>query len=130
MLQWSLFRHEDVVRVLPDHETFSNQVSELLSAPSGIDLPTHTKFRKIVEPFFRPEAIAAFEPKCRAIVRDLMDSRRCRQKYRNRCRHPPNHSEQLRSGETGRNTNSIELMLIPEGLQPLAGGCSAAEITG
>ena len=33
-LNWSLFQHEDVTRVLHDHETFSNDVSKHLSVPN------------------------------------------------------------------------------------------------
>lgn len=38
-LGWSLFRHEDVVRALDDHRTFSSVVSRHLSVPSGMDPP-------------------------------------------------------------------------------------------
>ena len=37
LLGWSLFRHEDVVRVLNDPETFSSVVSRNLSVPNGMD---------------------------------------------------------------------------------------------
>ena len=50
-LGWSLFRHEDVVRVLNDHETFSNAVSRHLSVPDGMDPPEHTEYRRIVDLF-------------------------------------------------------------------------------
>lgn len=72
MLGWSLFRHQDIVRVLEDHATFSSQVSKHLSVPNGMDPPEHTKFRSLVEPLFRPAAMAAFEPKCRAIASELL----------------------------------------------------------
>src|SRR5665213_2849833 len=36
---WTLFRHEDVMRVLLDDKTFSNAVSRHLSAPNGMDPP-------------------------------------------------------------------------------------------
>ena len=35
-LWWSLFRHEDVLRVLEDHETFSNAASNHLSIPLSL----------------------------------------------------------------------------------------------
>ncbi len=72
MLGWSLFRHQDIVRVLEDHATFSSQVSKHISVPNGMDPPEHTKFRSLVEPLFRPTAMAAFEPKCRAIAAELL----------------------------------------------------------
>jgi cytochrome P450 len=34
---WSVFRHEDVRRVLHDYETFSNVVSKHRAVPSGMD---------------------------------------------------------------------------------------------
>lgn len=70
-LQWSLFRHEDVMRVLHDPLTFSNQVSMHRAVPNGMDPPEHTEYRRLIEPFFTPERIAAFEPICRAIAARL-----------------------------------------------------------
>ena len=32
-MQWSLFRHKDITRVVHDHDTFSNAVSQHLSVP-------------------------------------------------------------------------------------------------
>ncbi|AGK56768.1 cytochrome P450 [Hyphomicrobium denitrificans 1NES1] len=71
-LGWSLFRHEDVVRVLNDHHTFSNVVSRHLSVPSGMDPPQHTAYRRLIERHFEPMRVQAFEPRCRAISADLV----------------------------------------------------------
>ncbi|HPF74929.1 MAG TPA: hypothetical protein PLX09_15155, partial [Xanthomonadaceae bacterium] len=71
-LQWSLFRHEDITRVLHDHDTFSNAVSQHLSVPNGMDPPEHTAYRRLIEPYFSPERMEAFEPTCREIVTDLV----------------------------------------------------------
>jgi len=71
LMHWSVFRHEDVLRVLGDHERFSNAVSEHLSVPSGMDPPEHTEYRTIVEKYFTAERMAAFEPSCRKIAADL-----------------------------------------------------------
>jgi len=71
-LGWTLFRHEDVTRALHDHETFSNAVSQHLSVPNGMDPPEHTAYRRIIEPYFAPERMAAFEPVCRRIVVELV----------------------------------------------------------
>lgn len=70
-LRWSLFRHEDIVRVLNDPETFSNAASRHLSVPNGMDPPEHTEYRRIIEPYFRPERMEAFEPTCREIAGGL-----------------------------------------------------------
>ena len=73
-LGWSLFRHEDVVRVLNDHDTFSNAVSRHLSVPDGMDPPEHTEYRRIVESYFRPELMQAFEAQFRDIAADLVQA--------------------------------------------------------
>jgi cytochrome P450 len=70
-LHWSVFRHADVMRVLNDHDTFSNAVSSHLSVPNGMDPPEHTKYRKIIEPYFGPRRMQVFEPVCREIAVDL-----------------------------------------------------------
>ncbi|MEH6643855.1 cytochrome P450 [Vreelandella glaciei] len=67
-LQWSLFRHEDVMRVLNDHDTFSNAASRHLSVPNAMDPPEHTHFRQLIEPYFGPSAMHEFAPQCRAIA--------------------------------------------------------------
>lgn len=69
---WSLFRHADVLRVLHDHETFSNVVSQHRSVPNGMDPPEHTPYRRIIEPYFAPERMAAFESVCRGIAAKLV----------------------------------------------------------
>jgi cytochrome P450 len=73
-LGWSLFRHEDIIRVLNDPDTFSNAVSRHLSVPNGMDPPEHTKYRRIIESYFRPERMEAFEPQCRKIAANLVQS--------------------------------------------------------
>lgn len=73
-LGWSLFRHDDVIQVLEDPETFSNAVSAHRSVPNGMDPPEHTAFRRIIEPYFAPERIQAIEPRCRAIAARLIES--------------------------------------------------------
>lgn len=69
---WTLFRHEDVMGALRDHETFSNAVSQHLTVPNGMDPPEHTEYRKIIERYFSAERMAGFEPKCRAIAKELV----------------------------------------------------------
>jgi cytochrome P450 len=73
-LGWSLFRHEDVVQALDDHQTFSSVVSSHLSVPSGMDPPRHTAYRRLIERHFKPERVAGFEPSCRMISSDLVSS--------------------------------------------------------
>jgi cytochrome P450 len=71
--QWSLFRHEDVSRALHDHETFSSAVSQHLTVPAGMDPPEHTIYRRIIDRYFTPEYMDAFEPSCRKIVTGLIE---------------------------------------------------------
>jgi len=73
-LQWSLLRHEDVLRVLNDHQTFSNAVSRHLSVPNGMEPPEHTPYRRNIEPYFSPQRMEAFEPVCRELAVDLVCS--------------------------------------------------------
>lgn len=70
-MQWSVFRHADVARVILDHQRFSNAVSQHVSVPSGMDPPEHTAYRRIIDPYFAPERMRAFEPACREIIANL-----------------------------------------------------------
>ncbi|MBK5207811.1 MAG: cytochrome P450, partial [Polaromonas sp.] len=74
LLGWSLFRHEDVVRVLNDPDTFSSVVSRNLSVPNGMDPPEHGQYRRVIERYFAPHAMQVFEPQCRSIAADLVRS--------------------------------------------------------
>ncbi|WP_137934708.1 cytochrome P450 [Mesorhizobium comanense] len=71
-LGWSLFRHEDVVQALDDHDTFSSVVSNHLSVPSGMDPPQHTAYRPLIERHFEPARVEGFEPLCRTISANLV----------------------------------------------------------
>lgn len=73
-LGWSLFRHEDVVRALEDHHSFSSAVSSHLSVPSGMDPPQHSTYRQLIERQFSPAHVSAFEPLCRTISTELVSS--------------------------------------------------------
>jgi cytochrome P450 len=68
---WSLFRHENVMRALLDHDTFSNAVSQHLTVPNGMDPPEHTAYRPIIERYFSEPRMRSFEPTCRELVKRL-----------------------------------------------------------
>lgn len=80
---WSVFRYDDVERVLSDHRGFSshfgayNETGEVASPIAasmiGTDPPSHTKLRTIVSGAFTPRAIADLEPRIRAITARLME---------------------------------------------------------
>ena len=71
-LHWSLFRHADVLRVLHDPAGFSSMVSARVSVPSGVDPPAHARYRAILDPYFAPAPMQAFEPVCRGIAAALL----------------------------------------------------------
>lgn len=68
---WSLFRHEDVVKVLNDTDTYSNQ-SKFQAIPNGMDPPIHGRFRKVLDAFFEQEQMTKLEPRAREIAVDLI----------------------------------------------------------
>ena len=72
LLGWSLFRHEDVARALHDPVSFSNAVSAHPAVPNGMDPPQHTAYRRVIEPYFAPDRMAAFEPACRDLAVRLL----------------------------------------------------------
>lgn len=71
LLGWSVFRHADVLRVVREHETFSNVVSKHAAVPNGMDPPEHTAYRRALEPFFDDEHMRNYEPVCRGIASAL-----------------------------------------------------------
>jgi cytochrome P450 len=70
-LGWSVFRHGDVVKVVGDVATFSS-ATKRRAIPNGMDPPEHTMYRRMVEPHFAPERMAAFEPRSRQIAVALL----------------------------------------------------------
>jgi cytochrome P450 len=73
-LHWSLFRHGDVLRAALDHETLGNAVSSHPSVPNGMDPPEHGPYRELIEPYFGPAQLALFEPQCRRIAQELVQT--------------------------------------------------------
>ena len=71
-LGWSLFRHGDVTAATADPMTYTS-ATKRLAIPNGMDPPAHTVYRDALEPFFRPDRLALFEPRSRQIARDLLD---------------------------------------------------------
>lgn len=67
----SLLRHADILRALCEPETFSSAVSRHPSVPNGMDPPRHAAYRALIDPYFEPVRMRAFEPACRAISRQL-----------------------------------------------------------
>lgn len=70
----SLLRHEDVMNALTEPAAFSNVVSAHLSVPNGMDPPQHTEYRRIIDRYFSHDRMAAIEPRCRSIAREVVHS--------------------------------------------------------
>lgn len=75
---WSVFCHQDIVNVLADPETYSNQ-SQFLAIPNGMDPPVHAQYRKALTSFFDNQAMAMFEPSVRKTAIDLLSTLRFNQ---------------------------------------------------
>ncbi|MGV0874825.1 cytochrome P450 [Mycolicibacterium sp. XJ879] len=72
-------RREDVLAALRDHETFSSQTSydDMISpvpmVPLGFDPPEHTRYRRILHPFFSPQKLSTVLPSLQAQAIDIID---------------------------------------------------------
>ncbi|HET9015363.1 MAG TPA: cytochrome P450 [Thermomicrobiaceae bacterium] len=77
---WSVFRYDDVLRVLSDWESFSSQYMGGAQNPNnpigssliGTDPPRHRQLRSLVNLAFTPRAVAALEPRIVEIADDLL----------------------------------------------------------
>ena len=78
---WSVFRYDDVERVLSDYAVFSSRFGMMDAEPDhplaasliSSDPPRHRQLRTLVSQAFTPKAIAQLEPKIVAITRELLD---------------------------------------------------------
>ncbi|GAA5129586.1 cytochrome P450 [Haloechinothrix salitolerans] len=89
---WAITRHEDIVTVTKDWETFSSAhgvqqeevPAEILEAAEsflGMDPPRHTRLRRLVSAAFTPKRVAVIEDQIRnqakQIVDDLIEAGDC-----------------------------------------------------
>jgi cytochrome P450 len=90
---WAVVRHEDIVRVSKDPQTFSSaqggvlqeempdDIVEATHSFLGMDAPRHTRLRKLVSSAFTPRRVAKIEQQirdeARRIVDDLIDAGDC-----------------------------------------------------
>jgi cytochrome P450 len=81
---WVLTKYEDVLTVLQDWQTFSSDYRRLEEAetysagvgdtpPISTDPPRQSDFRRLLNPYLSPQAMAAHEPQVREIVTELID---------------------------------------------------------
>ncbi|MCY1157729.1 MAG: cytochrome [Citricoccus sp.] len=66
-----LLRHADVLAAAWDTEVFSSAVSRFLQLPNGLDGVEHAAFRRLIEPYFTDERMAALEPEVREVARQV-----------------------------------------------------------
>lgn len=77
---YALTRREDVLAALRNPNVFSSKKafevvgSPLPLVPAAFDPPEHTRFRRILQPFFSPHALAAILPSIQAQAIDIIDS--------------------------------------------------------
>jgi len=77
---WSLTKFDDVVAAARDHDTFTVERGVIVPStgattpipPAQVDPPEHTKYRKLLLPFFNPKAVLEYEGLIRDIVRGAM----------------------------------------------------------
>jgi cytochrome P450 len=77
---WSVFRYDDVFRVLSEYKTFSSQFAgesdsgEPFSASMiASDPPRHRKLRGLVTQAFTPKAVANMAPRIKELVKEYLD---------------------------------------------------------
>ncbi|KUI11372.1 cytochrome [Mycobacterium sp. GA-1285] len=77
---WYYFtRREDVLAALRDPETFSSRtdyddmISPVPLVPLGFDPPEHTRYRRILHPYFSPQTLSGLLPSLQAQVIDIID---------------------------------------------------------
>jgi cytochrome P450 len=78
---WAFNRHEDVLEACQNPDLFSNSqvnafeptLPDRYFLPNMLDQPDHSKYRRILNPFFSPAAVKRLEPLCRERAASLVD---------------------------------------------------------
>ena len=74
---WVVASYDAVYQVLQDHETFSNEAYSRGDAPPLLvlaqDPPIHSKYRRLLNPFFSPGIVDRLRPKMEAYSTELLD---------------------------------------------------------
>ena len=74
---WTLTRYEDIVAVAADGDGFITSVQNLVPKsprsgmprrPLQVDPPEHARFRRVMNPYFEEERVAALAPSLRAVA--------------------------------------------------------------
>ncbi|MEZ0365819.1 cytochrome P450 [Mycobacterium sp. pUA109] len=77
---WSLTKFDDIVAAARDYETYTVEQGVIVPSlgastpipPAQVDPPAHSKYRKLLLPFFNPKAVLAYEDTVRMIVREAI----------------------------------------------------------
>src|SRR5690606_42017462 len=56
----------------PDVRTITDACSRFIQVPNGLDGPTYTAYRAVIERYFTPERVAAVAPEVERVARDLV----------------------------------------------------------
>jgi cytochrome P450 len=72
-MNWSIFRHSDVVSVLNDPDTYINS-SRHHAIPNAMNGPEHETHRAELSIYFTDEMMSAIGPRCRDIAREVIRS--------------------------------------------------------
>jgi cytochrome P450 len=78
---WIITKHEDVVRVAQDWESFSSELgitvpggpSPIPAIPEMVDPPLHREYKRLINAFFTPHAVLEHEDATRRLVNGLID---------------------------------------------------------
>lgn len=70
--EWVLLKYADVVATAMDHENFSNDVSNYLQIPNGLDGEPHTHYRKVIDQYLSEEALEPYMPVFKKVAIQLM----------------------------------------------------------
>lgn len=78
---WVVTRYEDVLRVAQDWETFSSELGvsvpetkmTMRAIPEHVDPPLHRAYKRLINAYFTPAAVAPYEAPTRALVTRLID---------------------------------------------------------
>jgi len=72
---WAVLSHDSLVEVALNTETFSNVVPlfNMRRPPLECDPPEHRSYRRLLNPFFARDRIAAFEPDVRRYAIEMVD---------------------------------------------------------
>jgi cytochrome P450 len=78
---WIATKYEDVLRVAQDWETFSSELGvsvpetqmTVQAIPEHVDPPLHRVYKRLINAYFTPAAVAPYEQPTRALVTRLID---------------------------------------------------------